>query len=253
MKAVISAQAGIALLLDETGNRVIVTGETPENTTLDAALHTLRYTQDAAEVDCESVDGLRELLQQRHACDVGLRMFLILIDRHEDHGTRLLAGKCCEQRLQSADVREFVIHRLYTKPLPEDADTLSALVWSMESNWAELQTMLQELMDAQVRINALIKRVNSLPTAQIVATGHRTAEALYQALADAELVRTLCRGLCPGSDGPQSAEKLRRAGLSQDTIAELLLPGDSQPASTPSADAPQPALMMIPRPGGRQI
>ena len=93
MKAVMSAQAGIAVLLDETPNRVIVAGDNPDSTPLDAALHTLGFSQDTTEVHCKSVDDIRELLQLRHACDVGLRMFLIHIDKHEDRENRSSIGK----------------------------------------------------------------------------------------------------------------------------------------------------------------
>jgi hypothetical protein len=172
MKAVMSAQAGIAVLLDETPNRVIVAGDNPDSTPLDAALHTLGFSQDTTEVHCKSVDDIRELLQLRHACDVGLRMFLILIDKHEDRETRILAGRCCEKRFQSRAVKEFVINRLYTTPLPDDADTDSAVSWAKSLNWEELATALQELIDAQVRLIPLVNRINSLPVEQIVATGH---------------------------------------------------------------------------------
>ena len=108
------------------------------------------------------------------ACDRGLQMLLILIDAEEHLETRELAGECCEERLQSELVQDYVANRLHQQPLPKDTDILTALRLAQQHTWTRTQALLNEIAAAQPVLKDLLDSLKNLPDNIIESAGWPT-------------------------------------------------------------------------------
>ena len=101
----------------------------------------------------EAVDRL----QHAWRIDRALQLTLILLD-HEDSGeTRIMAAECVEEFFQYPEVHEFVANRLFSAPLPIEADVRGAILFAQQANATTLASFLEQLdahqpQIAQVRV-----------------------------------------------------------------------------------------------------
>src|SRR5258708_1587293 len=118
MKALVSGQAGLALLID--GQRVfsvdIDSSEPVERSRAEAG-YLFGGATDVTEIPnitvAKAVDAL-DLLWRK---DRALQLMLILLDRHGDAEARQLAAECLGDMLADSQVVEFLCNRLYSAPL----------------------------------------------------------------------------------------------------------------------------------------
>lgn len=193
MKAVISFQAGVALVEDSEGVQVLSVDGAPLAPTVRAAQHLLMSATDLMEQDVESVASLQQRLEIGFACDRGLQMLLILIDAEEHLETRELAGECCEERLQSELVQDYVANRLHQQPLPEDTDLRGALELVQKHGWRLTLTLLNELDASQPMLQKLFEALEKIPDQIVEEAGWPTREYAQRQLADTGVLRKLCR------------------------------------------------------------
>ncbi|MFM8476000.1 MAG: hypothetical protein ACKOEO_09405 [Planctomycetaceae bacterium] len=102
-------------------------------------------------------------------------MLLILIDAEEHLETRELAGECCEERLQSELVQDYVANRLHQQPLPEDTDIHTALRLAQQHTWTRTQALLNEIAAAQPVLKDLLDSLKNLPDNIIESAGWPTS------------------------------------------------------------------------------
>lgn len=193
MKAVVSFQAGVALLEDSEGVQVLSVDGAPMAPTVRAAQHLLMSATDVMEQDVESVASLQKRLEIGFACDRGLQMLLILVDADEDLETRELAGECCEERLQSELVKDYVANRLHQQPLPEDTDIHTALRLAQQHTWTRTDALLNEIAAAQGVLKDLLDSLKNLPDNIIESAGWLTRTLAARQLADTGVLRSVCR------------------------------------------------------------
>ena len=193
MKAVVSFQAGIALVEDSGGVQVLCADDAFPSPGVRAAQHLLLSATDLVEQDVKSVADLRTSLALGFACDRGLQMFLILIDGEEDRETRQLAGECCEDRLSNPEVQNFVVNRLHQQPLPQDADPDTAIQLAQAGKWRHTGALLTELLAAQPVLHELTESLAQISDELLENAGWLNRECVNRELADGGVVRTLCR------------------------------------------------------------
>jgi hypothetical protein len=128
MKALISGQAGIAVLIDgEACSSIEVhsSGSVPR-----AARDVAWLLGDAADlVELEGIskdDATREL-EVAWLKDRSIHLALIALDREAGSENRLSAAECLSDLLKDSRVTDFVRNRLYAAPLPPNTDLPGAL------------------------------------------------------------------------------------------------------------------------------
>ena len=124
MRAILSGQAGLALLGD--GDAVwAVSVEAPqERTRCDwrDAPYLFADADDVVELPDVSQEKALDHLEQAWRRDRALQLMLILLDREEDAETRTMAAKCVEEHFASEKIRQYAADRFYSAPLPPSAE-----------------------------------------------------------------------------------------------------------------------------------
>lgn len=164
MKAFVSGQAATAVMIDE---------ENIHSIGLDA-LHPIERrasdlpilfhgSSDVRSVVCDSKEELLAELELEWQKDRSLHLSLLLLDAQEDRDVRKEATACIEDFFSADVVREFVANRLYSAPLPDQADIEGATALAEEAQSNRLRTFLVELADQQSEIAARLQVWLDLP------------------------------------------------------------------------------------------
>ena len=123
MKALVSGQAGIAVLIE--GGRVsFLHLDSPQPIPRSKAdiPHLFADATDVVELPQTTVEKAGAALDLSWRQDRALHLILILLDREADDGARRIAVECLEEFLADSEVSAFVCNRLYSAPLPDLAD-----------------------------------------------------------------------------------------------------------------------------------
>ena len=129
MQAIVSGQAGLAVLIDGESIYSIEANDPGVDTPRDRTdlLHLFAGATDVVEFPVEDRAAAVRRLQFDWNCDRALRMTLILLDPEEDSETRVLAAECVENRLSDEAVRNWLVARLYQAPMPDAGDLAGAI------------------------------------------------------------------------------------------------------------------------------
>src|ERR1700674_1811899 len=165
MRAIISGQAGIGILIDGDTSIVIRIGsprEIPYQPT--DILWLFADANDIAEFDAASKDQVVEELTRAWRADRALQHFLILLDRAEELDTRQTAAALLGRAFAQTRILTFVANRLYSVPLTETADIKGAeLQASGRAGGSELADFLAELEHDQDAIRVSREEWDALP------------------------------------------------------------------------------------------
>ncbi|MCH8342484.1 MAG: tetratricopeptide repeat protein [Planctomycetes bacterium] len=147
MRAILSGQAGLALLGD--GDAVwAVSVEAPEERTpcnWRDAPYLLAGVDDVVELPDVSQEKALDELEQAWRRDRALRLMLILLDREEDTDTRTMAAECVDEHFASDNIRQYAANRFYSAPLPSSAELGRAKQLAGESNAHRVVAFLAKL------------------------------------------------------------------------------------------------------------
>ena len=147
MRAIISGQAGLALLGDE--NSVwTVSVEAPEKRTPSVWRDAVYLFADAGDIEemlDVSVQQIIHKLEQAWRRDRALQLILILIDPEEDAETRTMAVECVEHHFVFDEIQDFVADRLYCAQLPSSIELRSVRRLSEQANAGKVVAFLDKL------------------------------------------------------------------------------------------------------------
>jgi tetratricopeptide (TPR) repeat protein len=158
MKALISGQAGIAVLID--GNEY-TSIEVHSTESVRRAEHDVPYlvgdASDLIELDETSRDDAARELEVAWLKDRSIHLALIALDREAASSSRQSAVECLSDLLKELPVADFVRNRLYAAPLPPSADLSRTLDLAESCGSTKFASILKEVRTAQepIRRNRL--------------------------------------------------------------------------------------------------
>jgi tetratricopeptide (TPR) repeat protein len=158
MRALISGQAGIAVLIDgEACSSIEVhsSGWVPRAASDVAYL--LGDAGDLVELDGTTKDEVTRELETAWLKDRSLHLALIALDREAASENRRSAVECLSDLLMDSPVTDFVRNRLYAAPLPASADLSGALEVAVSSGSTRFAVVLEGVRTDQelIRRNRL--------------------------------------------------------------------------------------------------
>ena len=131
------------------------------------------------------------ILENEWAHDRALHLILILLDREAHLRAKRIASEALEQFLVVPTTRQFVLHRLYSRPLPASADIPEALRFCVDASGKALWGLLAALRDDQAKIHDVRERWDLLDP-QLFGTA-REKRLFEQVAVEEGIFFTLCR------------------------------------------------------------
>ena len=196
MKALISGQAGLALLIDD-GKCWSVSVEEPDLATpcaWEEFHYLLSSSDDVVSMEATTADDARAELQRAWSRDRALQMTLILLDREEDTEIREMAAECLEERLSDPSIPERLLNRLCESPLPDQADHLSAVRIADAGPFTRTASLLAELLRLQPAVFAVCAAFEDLDDSLLVPAEFPSRAHLRRWLSDRGVFRRLANG-----------------------------------------------------------
>src|ERR1700693_712897 len=146
MKALVSGQAGLAVLLegDHVSSLHVDSAEEVPRSGGDI-LHLLSEATDVFELDQATLESANEALERAWRKDRSLQLTLVLLDAEADPEARQLSVECLEEFFADASVLEFVANRLYAAQLPPLSDLVGALLLTEAQGCAQVAHFLEDL------------------------------------------------------------------------------------------------------------
>jgi tetratricopeptide (TPR) repeat protein len=150
MKALISGQAGIAVLIDgEACSSIEVHSSGPVPRATRDLAYLLGDATDLVELEGISTDDAARELEAAWSKDRSLHLALIALDREAARENRESAVACLSGMLKDSRVTDFVRNRLYAASLPPSADLPSALRLARSSGSTRIADVLEEVQANQ--------------------------------------------------------------------------------------------------------
>lgn len=113
MKALISGQAGVAVLIEEDHLSSLHVDETEATPLNEEDLpYLLADTTDLSQLEDTTIDAVSVALELAYQKDQSLHLILILLDREADPEVRRLAAECLEESFTNPEVFNFIRNRL---------------------------------------------------------------------------------------------------------------------------------------------
>ena len=183
MKALISGQAAAAVLIDS-GRFYFLSLDQPDRVTEKTEWEVARLLADAADVfqiDDAPQSKILEELEIAWQKDRGLQLFLILLDPGEEIENRLAAAECLNEFLSNSVVDEYIANRLYSAPLPAEADLVSATRLCLREELETVTGFLETLEGDQAEIRRRHQAWLNLPPS-LFATPDEKSEFYFDAV-----------------------------------------------------------------------
>lgn len=164
MRAVVSGQLGMALIVDGGGALQVDTDEAlrTEARSMDVIAELLREAADATVVDVLDLNSLNEELERVWRRDRALQLILIVLDAELSRSTRSMSAEALVD-IWNADLEEFVSNRLYSAPLPPSADTNTAIELLESRQGRAVSETLLNLVHSQAAIRERLAAWSKLP------------------------------------------------------------------------------------------
>lgn len=166
MKILVSGQAGLAIAVEGLETARVFPIESPESP-MSVRTAEIRFLLDGATdvVEFEDIpdDEIVRYLEWSWSRDRSLHLIVIVLDPQEDAEVRRLAAESLNELLSEAHVREFMLNRLYSAPMPETADLSGAIALSESIGAAIAAEVLHDVQNDQADITLRHSAWMSLP------------------------------------------------------------------------------------------
>jgi tetratricopeptide (TPR) repeat protein len=150
LKALVSGQAGVAVILEKgratsmRADSFALTAHGPHDWP-----YLLADSDDVVELCNVSIEDVRRELDLASRKDGALHLILILLDRKSSDEGRKQSAPCLEELFSDGVVYRFIENRLFVAPLPGAADLEGALKIARGSNSEKVENLLQEIQRNQ--------------------------------------------------------------------------------------------------------
>ena len=189
MRAIISGQAGVLVLVDNKR----VSSRSLDGTDLIVRQardipHLFADATDVVEIEDTSYSEAISRLQTEWQKDRALHLMLLLLDSDVPPGTRRDAADCADQFVSNSVIRQFVLSRFHAAPLPPSADLVGAYDACPAGSF-NLRRLLEQLEASQREIRRIRVAWDSLPE-ELFASANEKAE-FFQAAVESGFLREL--------------------------------------------------------------
>ncbi|MEM9365248.1 MAG: tetratricopeptide repeat protein [Planctomycetota bacterium] len=163
MKALISGQAGIAVLANGSQHWSVSVAEPDQRIPCAPEEFHLRFSgaDDVASAEGDE-DAIIAQLEEAWQLDRALQMTLILLGKQKDDDIRKMAAECLEEFLESDSVLAHVLNRLHEAPMTYDADLGQAIEIAGAIGCKKVQSMLVETQDRQPSIRLVCRAFDAI-------------------------------------------------------------------------------------------
>ncbi len=165
MKAILSGQAAMAVCRED--NRFYSISLDSEETWTERNEWDIPFLftniADILQMEYTSRSEVLKKLETAWEQDRCLQLTLIALDNEEDKEIRIEATECLNDLLCQAEVKEYVENRLYSAPMPTNADLDGAIQLSKETSSGTTMKFLLTIQDDQEEILKKYKAWNDLP------------------------------------------------------------------------------------------
>jgi hypothetical protein len=159
LRALLSGQAGNVVLIDGASCTCRSIGETDyRRCRIDDISYLFGDASDVISVAASSQAQASRILENEWSHDRALHLILILIDHGAHLRAKRIASEALEQFVAAPTTRQFVLHRLYSRPLPASADIPEALQLCMDASGKAMWGLLATLRDDQDKIRDVRER-----------------------------------------------------------------------------------------------
>ena len=166
MKAILSGQAGTAVCIENDGF-FSVTLDSEEPLWVSRNKYDIPYLffdyNDIFEDEFKSRSEVIEKLEIAWGQDRGLQLTLIALDNKEYKDIRIEAIECLNNLFDKPEVREYVENRLYSAPMPYNADLKGAISLSEENCLETARKFFSGILNDQDEISKRCDAWNNLP------------------------------------------------------------------------------------------
>ncbi|MCX6634568.1 MAG: hypothetical protein NT090_05710 [Acidobacteria bacterium] len=154
MRALVSGQAGLAILLEKGEVRSVhVDAPEPVVRSETDMPYLLADASDVIELSDTTAEKAVAALDLSWRQDRALHLVLILLGRDADDEARRMSAECLEEFLGDTPVLEFLCNRLYSAPLPDSGDMVGALLRAEAAGASRLTKFLEDLGELQPKIS----------------------------------------------------------------------------------------------------
>lgn len=158
-RALLSGQAGVVVLIDGASCTCRAIGEIDyRHCRIEDIPYLFGDASDVISVAAKSPAQAFRILENEWAHDRALHLILILLDQDAHLRAKRIASEALEEFLVVPTTRQFVLHRLYSRPLPASADVPEALRFCMDANGKAVWALLATLRDDQAKIRDVHER-----------------------------------------------------------------------------------------------
>ena len=169
MNALISGQAGLALVVD--GDRLATIHADDPDVTVDRHAGEVRYLvgegRDFVPIENVARDEIvRELLVAQDREDA-LELALILLDSEMPDDIRQESAQELEELLGQESVARYVEGVLYAKPLPDSADAEGGLSLARAADYGEVARTFERLQESQATIREVRDAWEAIPWSRL--------------------------------------------------------------------------------------
>jgi tetratricopeptide (TPR) repeat protein len=164
LKALISGQAGVALLYDREGIRSVeidTPGQFTERTEAEASWF-LRNLTDLQSLDDVTQERVIEELESAWTRDRAMHLLLLLLDRNQDADIRQSACECLSELLPATNV-DYLANYFYAAPLPKNSDLRGAIQFARGNHCFNVEEFLLVLEADQDEIARRVAAWTALP------------------------------------------------------------------------------------------
>jgi hypothetical protein len=158
-QALLSGQAGVVVFNDGASCTCRAIGESDyRQCRLEDIPYLFGDASDVISVAGKSPAQAYRILENEWTQDRALHLVLLLLDRDAHLRAKRIASEALEEFLVVSTTRQFVIHRLYSRPLPSSADVSEALRLCMEASGKSGWGLISTVREDQSRIRHLRER-----------------------------------------------------------------------------------------------
>jgi tetratricopeptide (TPR) repeat protein len=164
LKALISGQAGVALLYDQDRIRSVVIdapSEFTERTEAEASWF-LRNLTDLQSFEDVTQQKVVQELEAAWTRDRAMLLLLLLLDRDKDVEIRQSACNCLSELL-TAEIVDYLANYFYAAPLPKNSDLPGAIQFARHNRCSNVEEFLFVLEGDQEEIARRVTAWNALP------------------------------------------------------------------------------------------
>ena len=192
LRALLSGQAGVVVLVDGASCTRRMIGEIDyRSCRIEDISYLFGGASDVISVAASSPAQAFRILENEWAHDRALHLVLILLDHDAHLRAKRIASEALEQFLVVPTTRQFVLHRLYSRPLPASADIPEALRFCVDASGKAVWGLLATLRDDQAKIRDVRERWELL---DLHLFGTAREKRLFEQVAVEEgIFFTLCR------------------------------------------------------------